>query len=92
MPHHGLECNGTINETHYHNDTCTTNLFSAAQNDTLSIVVCVFGCLSFLGSSFIVVTFSSFKKLRAPALRLVLYLAITDMVSTVRACYPTAHE
>ena len=84
MPSVLLQCNDTdvINVTHAGNLTCINTVFHNDDVRLLGILVCVGGCLSFLGSSFIIATFTFFKQLRAPALRLVLYLAITDLLST----------
>jgi len=79
------ECNtsDTFNISHHNNLTCVNQEFRPDHQRLLEILVVICGCLSLLGSLFIIITFISFKQLRAPALRLVLFLSITDFMSTV---------
>ena len=71
-----------INVTHYHNKTCYDSGQNTPSYVILSAIVSACGVLSLLGSLFIIITFSYFKKLQVPTLRLVLFLAITDFLST----------
>lgn len=53
-------------------------------NYTINITLrLVFNSLSFLGSSFIIISFLKFKKLRKFAFKLICYLSISDMVFSI---------
>ena len=78
-------CNRTdafFNVTNYHNKTCVNSIFAEEEEFVLGVAVAACGFLSMLGALFIIFTFPFFRRLNVPALRLVLYLSITDFLST----------
>jgi len=71
------------NETDVKVNICSARSFSVEEREILDSLTILCGALSLIGSAFIIVTFAVFKKLRVPSMKLVMYLSITDFVSSV---------
>ena len=63
--------------------TCNAKDFTAEQTMALVYTTTTFGALSCLGAGFIILTFIIFRDLHVPSLKLVMYLSITDLLSSI---------
>eukprot|EP00750_Incisomonas_marina_P012331 INCI16729.2.p2 GENE.INCI16729.2~~INCI16729.2.p2 ORF type:complete len:281 (-),score=21.97 INCI16729.2:21-863(-) len=63
--------------------TCSAKQFTPDQTFALDTTTMVCGALSCFGAAFIIITFSVFKELHVPSLKLVMYLSVTDFLTSI---------